>query len=275
MLKKSMLLAASLLLMTACKLELPNFGSGGISGPLALETVTFERAGGPQCPDMAGTTPENIRCASLRLIYPKIVAAGTPAAAAAINQYVQAQLLEYSDAEGKPPATADELASMFVADYNNVPEAAGLWEMVREVEVSFASEHLATLNIRESGYTGGAHPFSGQRYAVFDVNTGQQLTLKDLLVAGYEERLNAAGEQAFRNERGLGANDSLEEAGFWFANNAFKVNTNVGVSGDGLVFNFNPYEIAPYAMGATEVTVGYDAINELIPDSSLLAALAR
>lgn len=275
MLKKSMLLAASLLLMTACKLELPNFGSGGISGPLALETVTFERAGGPQCPDMAGTTPENIRCASLRLIYPKIVAAGTPAAAAAINQYVQAQLLEYSDAEGKPPATADELASMFVADYNNVPEAAGLWEMVREVEVSFASEHLATLNIRESGYTGGAHPFSGQRYAVFDVNTGQQLTLKDLLVAGYEERLNAAGEQAFRNERGLGANDSLEEAGFWFANNAFKINTNVGVSGDGLVFNFNPYEIAPYAMGATEVTVGYDAINELIPDSSLLAALAR
>jgi len=275
MLKKSMLLAASLLLMTACKLELPNFGSGGISGPLALETVTFERAGGPQCPDVAGTTPENIRCASLRLIYPKIVAAGTPAAAAAINQYIQAQLLEYSDAEGKPPATADELASMFVADYNNVPEAAGLWEMVREVEVSFASEHLATLNIRESGYTGGAHPFSGQRYAVFDVNTGQQLTLKDLLVAGYEERLNAAGEQAFRNERGLGANDSLEEAGFWFANNAFKVNTNVGVSGDGLVFNFNPYEIAPYAMGATEVTVGYDAINELIPDSSLLAALAR
>ncbi|OQX15150.1 MAG: hypothetical protein BWK73_07495 [Thiothrix lacustris] len=275
MLAKSMLLVASLLLVTGCKLELPNFGSGGISGPLTLETVTFERAGGPQCPDAVGTTPENIRCANVRLIYPKIVAAGTPAAVAAMNQYIQAQLLEYSDAEGKPPATPDELTSMFVADYNNVPEAAGLWEMVREVEVSFASEHLATLNIRESGYTGGAHPFSGQRYAVFDVNTGQQLTLKDLLVAGYEERLNLAGEQAFRRARGLGANDSLEEAGFWFASNAFKVNTNVGVSGDGLVFNFNPYEVAPYAMGPTAFTVGYAAINELIPDSSLLAALAR
>jgi hypothetical protein len=275
MLAKSMLLAASLLLMTGCKLELPNLGGSRISGPLKLEAVTFERAGGPQCPDVAGTTPENIRCASLRLTYPKIVAAGTPAAAAAINQYIQEQLLEYSDPEGKPPATPDDLASMFVADYNSVPEAMGLWEMVREVEVSFASEHLATLNIRESGYTGGAHPFSGQRYAVFDVNTGKQLTLKDLLVAGYEERLNTAGEQAFRQERGLGANASLEEAGFWFANNAFKVNTNMGVFGNGLVFNFNPYEIAPYAMGPTEFTVAYDEINELIPDSSLLAALAR
>lgn len=275
MLAKSMLLAASLLLMTGCKLELPLLSGSSISGPLTLETVTFERAGGPQCPDVAGTTPENIRCANLHLIYPNIVAAGTPAAAIAMNQYIQAQLLEYSDAEGNPPATADELASMFVADYNDVPEAAGLWEMVREVEVSFASDHLATLNIRESGYTGGAHPFSGQRYAVFDVNTGQQLTLKDLLVAGYEEPLNAAGEQAFRRERGLGANASLDEAGFWFANDLFKVNTNVGVLRNGLVFNFNPYEVAPYAMGPTEFTVAYDAINELIPDGSLLAALAR
>lgn len=275
MLAKSMLLVASLLLITGCKLELPSLGGGSISGPLTLETVTFERLGGPQCPDVAGTTPENMRCASLRLIYPKIVAAGTPAAAAVINQYIQEQLLEYSDAEGKPPATPDELASMFVADYNDVPEAAGLWEMVREVEVSFASEHLATLKIHESGYTGGAHPFSGQRYAVFDVNTGKQLTLNDLLVAGYEERLNVAGEQAFRQERGLDAKISLEEAGFWFANGIFKVNTNVGVSGNGLVFNFNPYEVAPYAMGPTEFTVAYDEINALIPDGSLLAALAR
>jgi Protein of unknown function (DUF3298). len=275
MLAKAMLLAASLLLVTGCKLELPSLGGNSISGPLKLETLTFERAGGPQCPDVEGTTPENIRCASLRLTYPNIVAAGNPVAATAINQYIQTQLLEYSDPEGKPPATLEELASMFIADYNSVPEAMGLWEMERDVDVSFASEHLVTLTFRESGYTGGAHPFSGQRYVVFDVNSGKQLTLNDLLIAGYAERLNAAGEQAFRQARGLTAKASLEEAGFWFANDTFKINTNVGVLSNGLVFNFNPYEIAPYAMGPTEFTVSYDAINDLIPDTSLLAALAR
>lgn len=275
MLAKSMLLTTCLLLMTGCKLDFPLLSADNISGPLTLETVTFERVGGPQCPDTAGTTPENIRCASLRLLYPKIIAAGTPAAVAALNQYIETELLEYADAEGTPPKTADDLARMFVADYNDVPEATGLWEMVREVEVSFANEHLVTLNTRESGYTGGAHPYSGQRYAVFDVNTGQQLALKDLLVAGYEERLNKAGEREFRRARGLDANIGMETAGFWFANGVFALNNNVGVLRNGLVFNFNPYEIAPYAMGATEFTVGYETINELIPDTSPLAALAR
>lgn len=249
MLAKVTLLAASVLLVSGCKLGFPTLGGNSISGPLKLETVEFQQAGGPQCPGAPETTPENIRCASLRLTYPKVLAAGNPQAAAAINQFIQEQVLEYSDAEGKPPATPEEFASMFVNAYNEVPDAMGLWEMERKVDVSFASDHVATLNFSESGYTGGAHPFSGQRYFVLDLDSGKQLSLNDLLAAGYETALNTAGEQAFRQARGLSATASLEEAGFWFANNLFKVNTNVGVLGNGLVFNFNPYEVAPYAMG--------------------------
>jgi hypothetical protein len=246
-----------------------------MTGPLKVEMVEFQRAGGPQCPGAPETTPDNIRCASLHITYPKVLAAGNPVAVTAINQFIQEQLLEYSDPEGKPPATLEELASMFVNDYNAVPEAMGLWEMERKVEVSFAADHLATLNFSESGYTGGAHPFSGQRYFVFDLDSGTQLTLGGLLTPGYETGLNAAGERAFRQARDLPATASLEEAGFWFANNIFKVNTNFGVLEDGLVFNFNPYEVAPYAMGPTEFTVDYGEIGSLVPDSSLLAALAR
>jgi hypothetical protein len=275
MLIKTTLLAASVLLVTGCKLELPSLGGNSISGPLSVETVEFQHAGGPQCPGAPETKPDNVRCASLHLTYPKVLAAGTPQAATLINQFIQAQLLEYSDAEGQPPTTPDAFAALFVADYNDVPDATGLWEMERKVEVKFASEHLVTLNFSESGYTGGAHPFSGQRYFVLDVHSGKQLTLADLLAAGYETPLNTVGESAFRAARGLSATASLEEAGFWFANNLFKVNTNFGVVGKGLIFNFNPYEVAPYAMGATEFTVPYGEITALIPETSPLAAIAR
>ena len=275
MLARATLLAASVLLVSGCKLELPILGGNSISGPLKLETVEFQRAGGPQCPGAPETTPENIRCANLQLTYPKVLAAGNPQAAAKINQFIQEQVLEYSDAEGKPPATPEEFASMFASAYNEVPDAMGLWEMERKVEVSFASDHLATLNFSESGYTGGAHPFSGQRYFVLDLDSGKQLTLNELLAAGYETALNKVGEQAFRKARGLSASTSLDGAGFWFANNIFKVNTNFGVLGNGLVFNFNSYEVAPYAMGPTDFTVAYGDIQGLIPDTSPLATVAK
>lgn len=275
MLARIIVCLAGLLLLSGCKLELPGMG-GSISGPLKVEMVEFQRTGGPQCPtEGVAVTPDNIRCASLRITYPRVLEAGNPAAVTIINQFIQEQLLEYSDPDGKPPATLDELATMFINDYNAVPEAMGLWEMERNIQVSFGADHLATLNYSESGYTGGAHPFSGQRYFVLDLDSGKQLTLKDLLAAGYEEGLNEAGERAFRKERNIPPAASLEEAGFWFANNIFKVNTNVGVMNNGLVFAFNPYEVAPYAMGPTEFTVPYSDINALIPDTSLLVPIAR
>lgn len=274
MLARTILWMMAALLLAGCKLELPVMGST-LSGPLQTETVEFQQAGGPKCPGTADVTPETIRCASLGITYPKVLAAGNPATVTVINQFIQAQLLEYSDPNGKQPASLDEFASMFINDYNAVPDNSGLWEMERRMGVSFSADHLATLNFSESGYTGGAHPFSGQRYFVLDVDSGKQLTLGNLLAAGYEEGLNAAGERAFRQERGLPADASLEEAGFWFANNMFKVNTNFGVAKNGLVFNFNPYEIAPYAMGPTEFTVPYADIAALIPADSLLAPLAK
>ena len=138
-----------------------------------------------------------------------------------------------------------------------------------------ASDHLLTLNFSESGYTGGAHPFSGQRYFVLDLDSGKHLALNALLAPNYEAELNKVGERAFRKERNLPEAASLEEAGFWFANNSFKVNTNFGVLKDSLVFNFNAYEVAPYAMAPTEFTVSYDDIKAFIPEAGLLAAVAR
>lgn len=274
MLARTSVWMASVLLLAGCKLELPVMGNA-LGGPLQTDMVDFQQAGGPQCPGEADVTPETIRCASLKVSYPRIVAAGTPAAVTVLNRFIQSQLLEYSDPDGRQPVSLDELAKMFINDYNAIPDNMGLWEMERGMAVSFAADHLATLAFSESGYTGGAHPFSGQRYFVLDLDTGKQLTLNDLLAKGYETELNAAAERAFRQERGLPPSASLEEAGFWFANNVFKVNTNVGLSQRGLVFNFNPYEIAPYAMGPTEFTVPYADIRALVPANSPLAALAQ
>lgn len=248
----------AVLLLAGCQFKnlLQGIGKPANNGPLQTEKVQFQRSGGPQCPPNADDTSlENMRCATIKITYPKVTAAGSPAAVDALNGFIQTQLLEYSDDNGNQPTTLDELADMFINEYQQISDNFGSWEIERSLEVSFSDEKIATLNYSEYGYTGGAHPFSGQRYYLMDINNGQQLTLDALLSPGYEAALNEAGEKAFRETRELPPDNNLEDAGFWFENNTFKLNTNFGALEDGMIFVFNPYEVAPYALGPTEFTI--------------------
>lgn len=262
--------------LSACNMDTPLMAGAASTGALSLEMVEFQRKGGTKCPNPTTpqtTTGEKSQCASVKIRYPNVTAAGTPQAASAINQFIQTQLLEYSDDNGKQPASLDELVSMFLADYNQSAEGEPDWMLERSVDVIYGKGSLVTLRFNENGFTGGAHPFSGQRYFVMDSNTGKQVTLANLLAPNYEEALNKVGEKAFRSARKLPANKNLEEEGFWFENNTFSVNTNFGVTADGLIFLFNPYEVAPYALGATEFTVPYSDIRAFVPANSPLTAV--
>jgi hypothetical protein len=263
------------LLLASCKLNLPGADETPVTGPLQFEQVEFQRSSGTQCPGTAGVSEEKAQCATLKVSYPKVTSSTVPATADALNRFIMAQLLEYSDDNGKAPTSLEELAQMFLQEYQDGPTSESSWELERTIAPTFGNEALLTLRYGENGYTGGAHPFSGQTYFIFDVHNGKQLTLKDLLAPGFEKALNVAGEKALREARDIPSNISLEDAGFSFAKDAFKVNDNVGVSPKGLVFVFNPYEVAPYAMGPTEFTISYADIRDLIPKDSPLSGLAK
>lgn len=267
-------LFSSLLLMTGCNLGQAGNGSEVLSASgISAEMVNFSRSGGQEC---ANAKPdEDSKCATVHITYPKITDTLAPETAARLNQFIQEQLLEYSDEDGKPPANFEELAKQFIADYQQDPSPIGHWELERTMEAVYAHDGLVTLRLSENGYTGGAHPFNGERYFVLDTHSGKQLTLADLLAPGYASTLNAAAEHAFRAARKLPPNASLEAEGFLFENDTFKVNTNFGVLADGLGFIFNDYEVAPYAMGSTGFTVPYADIRALVPGNSPLAAIAR
>lgn len=247
----------------------------GQIGSLSFEQVRFERSAGPQCPDKKDTTAENIRCATVVLTYPHITQAYTPQVAEQLNQFIQAQLLDYADANDKQPASAEELATFFAADYEQNAQAKSLWKLERNLELVYGNEQLLTLVLRETGNTGEPEPFKGQRYLVLDTQTGQQLTLADLLVANFKEKLYALGEVAFRKAQKLAPTANLEMQGFHFENNTFKLNTNFGVVDNGLVFAFNHYELGDASVGASEFLIPYAQLKSLIPATSKLSALAQ
>jgi len=119
-------------------------------------------------------------------------------------------------------------------------------------------------------FTGGAHGNSGMYFTNFNSLDGKKLNLSDLLVASYGAELDNIAEKKFRREKELGTEANLEEAGFWFKQGKFSLTENFGIKNDGLVFYFNSYEIAPYAMGPTEIKIPYAEIRNLIKEDGLL-----
>jgi hypothetical protein len=130
---------------------------------------------------------------------------------------------------------------------------------------------VASLAVTEAGFLGGAHPNSTTRFASFDVRSGRTLTRWDLLREDARDSLDAAGERAFRRVRKLAPDADLAAAGFWFEGGRFKLNENFAVSPTGLLFFFNPYEVAPYALGATSLSLPWAEVMPFVRPEGPLA----
>jgi len=82
--------------------------------------------------------------------------------------------------------------------------------------------------------------------------------------------VNAAAEAAFRAARDLGPGDDLKAAGFWFEDGRFRLPDSFGLAPEGLLLRFDPYEVAPYALGETDFVVPRAALAGLVKDPGLL-----
>ncbi|MDD3491325.1 MAG: DUF3298 domain-containing protein [Paludibacter sp.] len=129
-------------------------------------------------------------------------------------------------------------------------------------------EHLTAVPLYESDkllsyeatrylFTGGAHGLETTMCWVFDVATGNQLTEDDIFVENYSDSLVSILTrllEADAAQRSLTLND------FWLKQ--LIPNGNFAIVEDGLYYQFNPYDIAPYAVGSTRLFI---AKEELLP----------
>lgn len=115
---------------------------------------------------------------------------------------------------------------------------------------------LLTYCCESSEYMGGAHGLYAESYTVFDTRTGEVVTEEDLFGPGYdEEALKELMEDAL-----LGNSDYQDEED-WDPADAFfgapYPNGNFSVDADGITWYFNPYDIAPYALGVIAVPLSW------------------
>ena len=112
-------------------------------------------------------------------------------------------------------------------------------------------------------YTGGAH---GNRYLLiqnYDLETGDMVNEQDLFIDDYYEPLktlllNALIAQTDNAE----SKRDLRRMGYSVAD--VVPNENFYVTQEGITYVYNPYEIAPYAMGCIEIFLPWETVRPLI-----------
>ena len=119
--------------------------------------------------------------------------------------------------------------------------------------------YLATVDY----YEGGAHGINQLLTLNFETKTGRQLTLADIFTTGYEQPLKSVLLKALKSKVGCTTMSALREKGYLYSMDIFP-SENFILGDETITFIYNPYEIAPYAMGSTELIIPYDDVEKIL-----------
>ena len=122
--------------------------------------------------------------------------------------------------------------------------------------------YLATIDY----YEGGAHGINQQITMNFETKTGRQLTLADIFAPGYEQPLKNVLLKALKTKTGCKTLKALHDKGYLFSMDMVP-SENFILGEETITFIYNPYEIAPYAMGSTELIIPFSDVEHLLKNS--------
>jgi len=169
--------------------------------------------------------------------------------------------LESDEKQGNDEKLLSELVDRYEeVEEGGLSDAAIDWEITRNATVLYQSAAVLTVEVRSEGFVGGAHGFNDRTLLTFDLRDGKRLALKDLIEPKSEGVFQGLVEAQFRRAREIPPRESLADAGYFVkSGDPMLVPENFGITPGGLLVQYNPYEIAPYSFGPTQIVVPTEA----------------
>ncbi len=135
--------------------------------------------------------------------------------------------------------------------------------VARMGEISEVNKLYLTYSILSTQYMGGAHPMTYTASFTYSIDKGCVLTYDNMFTQGSEAALTKAVRETIADQFEI-TPDKLTDAGFF--SNDIQPSRLVSVQDGAIVFHYNPYEIAPYAMGPINVAIpAYQLRDSLTP----------
>lgn len=218
---------------------LPFFFLACQSEPPVLASKDFSRTEG-DC---------NQACVEFKLRYPEIHG-GSPALQDSVRRWVENVVRNYSVSTEEEPTKVlsfEEAANSFIQ----------LWKM-EEMAMSYAFEMTDTvlavtdryisLRLDIYQFAGGAHPNSASELGVFEVKTGKMIPFSAYIKD--QGAILPMLDMAYRAEK-----QEAFEAGFQYDGESDQIPFPIQCAPTpaGVLFHYNTYEIAPYALGDADI----------------------
>jgi len=217
-------------------------------------------------------------CAEFLLIYPMMKndvqkdKINKKINATLIAQYVKEEKRKFDNIE----QVIEDFFKKYKAEESKVKtEAKPMWGSHHEIEIICNAFYILTLEFFSTAYEGSGQPSYEITYLSFDLQTGNPLTLKDVLISGYEKELTQIAKQIFKENYGFSDIEDFRKEGFTFKDGKFALNSNYGFSKRGIIFQYNPLEIGANTIGAPQLLIPYQQIQHLIKKDGLLAVFIK
>ena len=223
----------------------------------AVETVTYA-AEESEC--------EGRDCTNIEVVIPRLKSeSGDTGIADKINRQVEEQFREMVKARLPEPMNApwEVMTEKFIEGFElflmEFPDSEQSWFLHLNGSKSQIRSGRYIVHIDDHEYMGGAHPNAYVMLKTYDLGTGNAVDVLDELNV---EKLEAVAERHFRHARGLDPDSPLDDEGFLFPEGRFVLAENIALIGDTVWMIYNPYEVAAYSEGATELRIALDEIAE-------------
>ena len=90
--------------------------------------------------------------------------------------------------------------------------------------------------------------------------------MADVFAPGYDIQLKNSLMKALKSKTGLNSMNELKEAGYLYSMEMF-ASENFILNDETITFVYNPYEIAPYAVGSIELVITYSEVSQILNPS--------
>ena len=228
-------------------------------------------------PKAQGTPSAQIE---LTLLYPKKDAHVSAAVVDSVKKFIQNQFFgEYKPAQ-LPAALLSRTEQNF---YNQFAEFNIHWKTNRKlafnlekkenVSVLFNSYYLLCLQYKKTGYAGRGAPLKHITYDLIDLRNGEKLTPDNIFKTGTKKLITELINKKIRKYNNLADTVSLKTIGFY--NDSIPLTGNIAFEGNGIIFVYNIFDVAPPAKGIQRIFLPFSEIGKFIKPGSVLYPLSR
>lgn len=146
------------------------------------------------------------------------------------------------------------------------------YDIRRKVSCSYHNHDIVCFKKTSTRFRQQKMTIATDRYFSFNIEEMTRIEISDIFEEETLPEIEALLRKQLLKDTGYSNEEQLIEIGYFNMENLV-VSNNFLISDAGITFHYNPYEIACFAVGATDITLQFDDIKEMIKQDSPIQKL--